>query len=59
MDILSNSGIEMLQNITMSRCLSNVFTVYGLVGVVEEGKRELFTEIFMISGAWLLPVHSV
>ena len=44
---------------TMSKCSSIVFTVYGLVGSVEEGKALGSPAIFMMSGACPPPAPSV
>ena len=42
-----------------SKCSSNVFLQYGLVGLVEEGKTLVCSQTTMISGAWPPPAPSV
>ena len=44
--------------ISMSKCSSIVFTVYGRVGLVEEGSTNGSEQILMISGAWPPPAPS-
>mmetsp|Transcript_59682 Transcript_59682/g.119798 ORF Transcript_59682/g.119798 Transcript_59682/m.119798 type:complete len:314 (-) Transcript_59682:547-1488(-) len=43
---------------SMSRCSSSVFTVYGLVGLVEEGTTLGTPHTVMMSGAWPPPAPS-
>ena len=43
---------------TMSRCSSNVLSVYGFVGFVEEGRQFASPATRMMSGAWPPPAPS-
>src|SRR5215472_12172069 len=52
-------GFRWWQTISMSRCSASVFTVYGRVGLVEEGSTLGWAAIRMMSGAWPPPAPSV
>jgi len=39
----------------MSRCSSTVLTVYGRVGLVDDGKTLAIPQTLMMSGAWPPP----
>jgi hypothetical protein len=57
-----SSGILALrwwQTISMSRCSSIVFTVNGIVGLVEDGRQFGSPQTLMMSGAWPPPAPSV
>ena len=43
---------------TMSRCSSNVLTVYGFVGFVDDGRQYGSPATRMMSGAWPPPAPS-
>ena len=52
-------GSRWWQTISMSRCSSSVLTVYGRVGLVDEGSTLGSPQILMMSGAWPPPAPSV
>ena len=53
------AGLRWWQTISMSRCSSSVLTVYGRVGLVDEGSAFGSPAILMMSGAWPPPAPSV
>ena len=52
-------GSRWWHTISMSRCSAMVFTVYGRVGLVEEGSTFASPHTLMMSGAWPPPAPSV
>ena len=52
-------GFRWWQTISMSRCSSSVLTVYGRVGLVDDGSTLSSAAILMMSGAWPPPAPSV
>ncbi len=52
-------GFRWWQTISMSRCSSRVFTVNGMVGLVDEGRQFGSPQTRMMSGAWPPPAPSV
>ncbi len=52
-------GLRWWQTMSMSRCSSMVFTVKGMVGLVEEGRQFGSPQTLRMSGAWPPPAPSV
>ena len=53
------AGLRWWHTIVMSKCSSKVFTVYGLVGLVDDGRQFATPATRMMSGAWPPPAPSV
>ena len=53
------AGSRWWHTISMSRCSSTVFTVYGIVGLVDDGSTLPSPHARMMSGAWPPPAPSV
>ncbi len=51
-------GFRWWQTMSMSRCSSTVFTVWGMVGLVEEGRTLPWEVTTRMSGAWPPPAPS-
>ena len=52
-------GLRWWQTMSMSRCSASVLTVYGRVGLVDDGSTFGSPAILMMSGAWPPPAPSV
>ncbi len=52
-------GLRWWQTMSMSRCSSSVLTVYGRVGLVDDGSTLGSAAMRMMSGAWPPPAPSV
>ena len=55
----ATAGLRWWQTMSMSRCSSMVLTVWGRVGLVDDGSTLGWPATVMMSGAWPPPAPSV